>query len=134
MFSMTTIFLWATVAAITSLFVFQVAIPAFADREKDPWQIGWDGALIGVAETYFFVFATCFGYPMVPLLWVGLKVGVQSNKWKTGSRMHLNVYLFMNLLSVAIGFVGAYLALGSPSAVDLHLHFRETGQALCDSL
>jgi hypothetical protein len=127
---MNNIFLWGAIAGIGgAVFFFIVFKCNFGffnhnlEKKYPSFKSGGDGIVLGIAERFFFVFATCFTYPGFPLLWVGLKVGVQSKSWTEGKegneRERLNAYLIMNLISVAIGYLCAWAVFGfeDPSTI-----------------
>ena len=84
------------------------------------------GAWLGAIERFFFVYAIVYGYAFFPFVWLGLKVGVQSNSWKTKKtgRKRLDAYLILSLISIGIGFVFAWLALGAPGRDELALRLE----------
>ncbi|MBY6017430.1 hypothetical protein [Ferrimonas balearica] len=85
--------------------------PDRSANDDAPFRSGKDGQLLGQWERGCYVVAAIMGHPGFTLLWVALKVGVQSDYWKRDSRIALNLYLVMNLANVAIGLLIAWGAL-----------------------
>jgi len=128
-------FVSACAASFLGFLVFYIIFDLLLDKKttdesghsqkSEPFAYGVSGILLGMIERFFFVFAIIFGYPAFPLLWVGLKVGVQSKEWTAdNNRDLLNAYLIMNLISVAVGYVCAWGALGFADHEAIMNHFN----------
>lgn len=110
--SISSLFTWGLISAVGGALVHYIITKNW-NRINNNASYNLTSKILGSTERFFFVFAVCFGYPSFPVLWIGLKVGVQSSSWVGDEKREMfNTYLVMNLLTAAIAYICAWGALG----------------------
>jgi len=68
--------------------------------------------LLGIIERGFYTTVLIMGAPNLIAVWLALKVVPKWNRWEGDERVTYNVFLIGNVISVAFGIIGAWIALG----------------------
>ena len=67
---------------------------------------------LGICERVFYTAAILMGMPTWIGVWLGIKVAVHWKRWTGEDRGTYNIFLIGNLLSIAFGWIGAWIARG----------------------
>jgi len=70
---------------------------------------------LGILERLFYTATLLGSAPEWVAVWLAVKVAVGWRRWESTEERHLfNIFLIGNLLSILLGYLGAWIVLGKP--------------------